>query len=110
MTLVWLVAGICIGAVVAMLLVRRTLPRTAPPIDDTERAVQRATADAVVGAERIQSALDVLPIGVIVVDSDARVVVRNRASDDSGGDTHSEVLVQAAVQHHLRAAVRGEER
>ena len=58
----------------------------------------------------MQAALDALPVGVIVADAEARVVARNTASDDSSGDSHNEVLVQAAVQHHLRAAVRGEDR
>jgi two-component system, OmpR family, sensor histidine kinase SenX3 len=110
MTWLWLLVGAVIGALGATVVVRRAIPRIEHPVDSIEQAAARATAEAELRSARIQSALDALPIGVIVVDSDARVVVRNRASDDSGGDTHNEVLVQAAVQHHLRAAVRGEER
>jgi two-component system sensor histidine kinase SenX3 len=61
-------------------------------------------------SDRLQAALDALPVGVIVADGDGRVLVRNRASDEAGGDTHNEVLVQAAVQHHLRSALRGGQR
>ena len=110
MTALWLLVGLAVGAVGAALFLRRADARAKPMIDTAEQAAARAAAATELRAARIQAALDALPIGVIVVDGDARVVVRNRASDDAGGDTHNEVLVQAAVQHHLRAAVRGEER
>jgi two-component system sensor histidine kinase SenX3 len=110
MTALWLLVGLAVGAVGAALFLRRGDDRAKPAVDTLQEAAARAAAETELRAARIQSALDALPIGVIVVDGDARVVVRNRASDDSGGDTHNEVLVQAAVQHHLRAAVRGEER
>jgi len=110
MTALWLLVGLLVGAVGAALFLRRADARAKPIIDTAEQAASRAAAETELRAARIQAALDALPIGVIVVDGDARMVVRNRASDDSGGDTHNEVLVQAAVQHHLRAAVRGEER
>ncbi|MCU1399856.1 MAG: signal transduction histidine kinase [Acidimicrobiales bacterium] len=111
MAFLWLVGGLIVGASVATALARRSArrarPAGAPPADE---ALQRENSDLVMRVARIQSALDALPIGVIVVDSDARMVARNTASDSSGGDAHNEVLVQAAVQHHLRAAVRGEHR
>ena len=110
MTALWLLVGLLVGAVGAALFLRRADARAKPIIDTAEQAASRAAAETELRAARIQAALDALPIGVIVVDGDARMVVRNRASDDSGGDTHNEVLVQAAVQHHLRDAVRGEER
>ena len=110
MTALWLLVGLLAGAVGAALFLRRGDARAKPITDTAEQVAFRAAAETELRASRIQAALDALPIGVIVVDSDARMVVRNRASDDSGGDTHNEVLVQAAVQHHLRAAVRGEER
>jgi two-component system sensor histidine kinase SenX3 len=110
MTALWLLVGLMAGAAGAALFLRRADARSKPIIDTAEQAASRAAAATELRAARIQAALDALPIGVIVVDGDARMVVRNRASDDSGGDTHNEVLVQAAVQHHLRAAVRGEER
>ena len=110
MTALWLLVGLAVGAGGAALFLHRADSRAKPATDTAEQAIARATAETELRAARIQSALDALPIGVIVVDADARIVVRNRASDDSGGDTHNEVLVQAAVQHHLRAAVRGEER
>jgi two-component system sensor histidine kinase SenX3 len=59
---------------------------------------------------RLQAALDAMPYGVIVVDNDGHVLVRNQASDEAGADAHNEVLVQAAVQYNLRSALRGEAR
>jgi len=110
MTALWLLVGLAVGAVGAALFLRRGDANAKPAVDTVEQAASRAAAETELRTARIQAALDALPIGVIVVDGEARIVVRNRASDDSGGDTHNEVLVQAAVQHHLRAAVRGEER
>ena len=110
MTALWLLVGLAVGAVGAALFLRRAGTREKPIVDTAEEAAARVAAATELRDARIQAALDALPIGVIVVDGEARIVLRNRASDDSGGDTHNEVLVQAAVQHHLRAAVRGEER
>src|SRR3954467_5071304 len=110
MIVVWLLIGLFVGVGGTMLTRRRPATALERSADGVSRGAAQAIAEADLRAARIQSALDALPIGVIVVDSDAKVVARNRASDDSGGDTHNEVLVQAAVQHHLRAAVRGEER
>lgn len=111
MAVLWLIIGLIIGGVVATALARRAVASSAPSTASTsERAADRDATDLKARFDRIQAALDVLPIGVIVADPDARAVVRNTAADASGGDTHNEVLVQAAVQHHLRAAVRGEQR
>jgi two-component system sensor histidine kinase SenX3 len=110
-SLVWLLVGLVIGGLVAVILVRRASDRAAIPVNEAPSvALQRENDDLRTRVSRIQSALDALPTGVIVADSEARVVARNQASDAAGGDTHNEVLVQAAVQHHLRAAVRGEHR
>ncbi len=111
MAVLWLIVGVGVGVLVASAVANRRAAR--------ERAVTREIAEVVTRREnddlqmrlaRVQAALDALPVGVVVADADARIVARNRASDDGGGDTHNEVLVQAAVQHHLRAAVRGEDR
>ena len=111
MTVLWLIIGLGIGAVVATVVANRRVARERAVMADTvEIATQRENDDLQMSLARVQAALDALPVGVVVADADARIVARNRASDDGGGDTHNEVLVQAAVQHHLRAAVRGEDR
>ena len=110
MTILWLLVGAVAGAFLAAAWFRRASTRVETPVIETDSDSRRQNEKLELLSARIQSALDALPIGVIVADADAKIVVRNRASDDAGGNTHSEVLVQAAVQHHLRAAVRGEER
>ncbi|HEY4332532.1 MAG TPA: ATP-binding protein [Ilumatobacteraceae bacterium] len=109
MAVLWLILGGAIGAVVAVLIARATMrkPEPAPTVD---LAAQREVAALQSRIDRLQSVLDAMPTGVIVADADGRVVVRNRAAEGTGGDAHNEVLVQAAVQHHLRAAVRGGQR
>jgi two-component system sensor histidine kinase SenX3 len=111
MIVVWLIVGVVIGAVGAAMVATQRFTRERATVSETlEAATRRVNDDLQVSMGRMQAALDALPVGVIVADQDARIVVRNRASDDGSGDTHNDVLVQAAVQHHLRAAVRGEDR
>ena len=111
MVVLWLIIGLCAGGVVAFAFAEQRARRERAAASDTiELATRRENDDLQVSLARMQAALDALPVGVIVADAEARIVARNKASDASGGDSHNEVLVQAAVQHHLRAAVRGEDR
>ena len=110
MVVLWLVIGAVAGAVAAGLVVSRRAARDAPPAVVPDSAGAQALQQLRIVADRLQAALDALPVGVIVADGAGRVLVRNRASDEAGGDTHNEVLVQAAVQHHLRGALRGGQR
>ncbi|HRE03125.1 MAG TPA: PAS domain-containing protein, partial [Ilumatobacteraceae bacterium] len=96
--------GVVAGAGIAVLVMRG---RVAAAPDAGRDGSELALHQAQRVADRLQAALDALPVGVVVSDAAGRVVVRNRAADNSGGDTHNEVLVQAAVQHHLRGALRG---
>ncbi len=109
MTVAWALlsgaVGFAIGA--TLINVRR---RPVPPESGLAESAQSSAAELQLRADRLQAALDAMPNGVIVADREGRVVVRNHAADDAGGDSHNEVLVQAAVQHHLRAALRGGER
>ncbi len=110
MTFVWLLAGSVVGALATVIIFRRQAAvapvKTAP--DDDLKVAQ--TAEIRRTAELMQAALDALPTGVIVADTEGRVLFRNRAADPAGEDSHNEVLVQAAVQYHLRAALRGSQR
>ena len=111
MAVLWLIIGLGVGAIVATVVANQRHGRERTAANGTvDIATRAANDDLQVHLARMQSALDALPVGVIVADADARIVARNRASDDGAGDSHNEVLVQAAVQHHLRAAVRGEDR
>lgn len=57
--------------------------------------------------ERARTSLDNLPVGVVLVDAQGTVVMRNARSHQSTG--HGEVLVQEAVDRHVQAALRGRE-
>lgn len=57
--------------------------------------------------ERAQAALDSLPIGVVLVDSDGVVISRNRSVDF--GNAHGEVLVQEAIDRQVDQALAGRE-
>ena len=114
MVVVWLIVGLVAGGLVGVLITRRAAARRAATagaeLKRFDAEVGAATADLRGRADRLQAALDALPNGVFVADREGRVLVRNKAADEAGGDSHNEVLVQAAVQHHLRGALRGEER
>ena len=109
MTALWLVPALAAALVMGVLLGRRSHGDNAP-IADTDSDAERATSELRERADRLQAALDAMPNGVIIAGRDGRVLVRNAAADEAGGDAHNEVLVQAAVQHHLRGALRGEQR
>lgn len=106
----WCLLGVVLG--VGLALLWRSRPAQsfgsgfAGRSEDADRVV--ATSDGVSQAARMQIALDALPVGVVVANSEGEVVVRNRSSETIGDEAH--VLVHAAIQHHLRAALRGIER
>ena len=54
-------------------------------------------------------AIDGLPQGVVIVDRDGEVVVRNRQAEHMLGVAHLDALVDEAVEAHLRAARAGRE-
>lgn len=110
MVALWLLIGAVIGAGIAMRVASHRWNRALAPVTLPDPATEQSLRQLRVVADRLQAALDAMPVGVIVADGDGRVLVRNKASDQAGGDTHNEVLVQAAVQHHLRGALRGGQR
>ncbi|MEP7113429.1 MAG: PAS-domain containing protein, partial [Ilumatobacteraceae bacterium] len=54
---------------------------------------------------KLRRALDALPIGVVVADRTGRTTVENVAARAHEG--HAAVLVEEAVERHVRQAVRG---
>jgi two-component system sensor histidine kinase SenX3 len=56
---------------------------------------------------RARTSLDNLPVGVVLVDAEGAVVLRNARSHLASG--HAQVLVQEAVDRHVQAALRGRE-
>jgi two-component system, OmpR family, sensor histidine kinase SenX3 len=111
MIILWAIVAGVIGLVAGALIMRSREPkREAARVITIDPVVEREMHELRARADRLQSALDAMPNGVIVADAEGHVVVRNQAADHAGEDVHNEVLVQAAVQHHLRAALRGGER
>ncbi|MEO7398476.1 MAG: PAS domain-containing protein, partial [Ilumatobacteraceae bacterium] len=107
----WVLVGLVAGGIISGLFVARVgASRFAAGPAPADAAAARALEELRATCDRLQAALDAMSVGVIVADSDGRVLVRNSAADAARGDTHNEVLVQAAVQHHLRAALRGGQR
>src|SRR5829696_1288231 len=111
MAVLWAIMA-CVAGLVAGALVmrRRMMQRQSAPVLAVDSVVDQEISELRVRAARLQGALDAMPNGVIIADADGHVVVRNKAAIRAGDDVHNEVLVQAAVQHHLRAALRGAER
>lgn len=72
-------------------------------LDDARHEMARIRREL----ERAQSALDGLPVGVVVVDANGLVVSKNRSATVGRG--HSEVLVQEAIDRHVQHALRGRE-
>ena len=74
-------------------------------------AADRAALDAArFNAATMRAALDALPLGVVVVDADGRVILRTKAAQGVVGARHADVLVDEAVAEHAEGANRGNAR
>ncbi len=101
-------AGALVGAVLTERAAERRRRRVA-------RVAEREVADtlgreheAQAERERLVAALDVLPVGVVVWDSDGREVYRNRAAVPLASARHAEALIDGAVRDELGRVVRGD--
>jgi two-component system sensor histidine kinase SenX3 len=109
-TVLVLVIGVLLGASAAGLTFRVLQSRgqtitpepilPSPPSAEEQGGEQREFTS-------IRAALDALPIGVVYVDSDGAVVVRNRMAEHSTGMRHGDILVEEALEQVLRLAVGG---
>lgn len=96
----WLLIGLAIGVVAggsAVLLARRT--ETAGTHNSTTATRQRGRLDAVV---------DALPLGVVIANDDGGIAMANRAARSWAG-THAGILIDEAVERHLRRAIESGE-
>lgn len=107
------VLGLAVGAIVVAawaLLHRRSggppaRHDAAPP--PTEHGELAAAREAIT---RLQTALDALPVGVVLADATGEVVVRNASVSSVGGSVHADVLVAEAIDVHIAAARSGQAR
>jgi two-component system sensor histidine kinase SenX3 len=60
-------------------------------------------------AERLVSALDVIPQGIVLADAEGNVAFRNRSASGFFAARHSEALVESAITDLIAAAVGGED-
>src|SRR4051794_41983569 len=87
-----------------MTLRRRRRPPAAVEPQDTDAQHQLSQLEAEV--LQLRRALDALPIGVVLADAAGHTMVENTAARGYHG--HAAVLVQEAVERHVRRAVRGD--
>ncbi len=81
---------------------RRRLPAAIEPnVDGTQHLLAQLETEV----QQLRRALDALPIGVVLTDPTGQTRVENIAARTYHG--HAAVLVQEAVERHVRRAVRG---
>jgi two-component system, OmpR family, sensor histidine kinase SenX3 len=105
--LLWLFAGAMLGGAGVATWSRRRPDKASEPIS-IEVGEESLLNASIQRAEYLQTALDALPMGVVIADSNGDVLMRNRVSQSIGDAAH--VLVHASVEHHLRSALRGTQR
>src|SRR3954447_5694313 len=80
---------------------RRLLAAVEPQSNPAEHQLAQLVAEVL----QLRRALDALPIGVVLADRAGQTMVENTAARAYHG--HAAVLVQEAVERHVRRAVRG---
>jgi two-component system sensor histidine kinase SenX3 len=110
-TLVAALGAAAVAAVITAIVVRSLMARR---LDEHERRLAASKVEAVEREHRalldeLQAALDSLPLGLVVVDGEERVVVRNRSAERFLGVRHADALVKEALRVNLRTALTGQE-
>jgi two-component system sensor histidine kinase SenX3 len=112
--MVWTVVALLVGAAVGATAAHLWSRRRATAAGHRERArlaaLQQRTSTLQQAQEELTAALDVLPLGVVLVGTDGALVARNRQADHFLGVSYLDALVGEAVESHLRDALAGEER
>ena len=103
-----LLAGVCIGAVVAAVIVRRTGAdgTIAPQLGSVgERHVDERHVDDL--GDVLRTAADELDLGMVVADPAGSIIYRNRAASALQGTTVG-IIVEDHIERSLDAARRGD--
>ena len=101
MTVFWFVVGVVVGALVTAAVVRARSSSRADEVAPAAEVENDSTAT------QVAAALDALPLGVLVFDSDGREVRRNRAAVVGTGQTHANVIVDSSVRRLVARALGG---
>lgn len=97
----WLLAGVIAGAVVGHWFARRGRTEPGSPAEPQ-------VAVAAVGTDSgLDTVLDSLAMGIVVVDADGTEMFRNAAAREFTGARHADVLVDAVVERLLTVARAG---
>ena len=102
------IAGVAVGTVIFWWVRRRTTPPVA--VATAAASQTEHPSGATISDRRLDIALDALPVGIALADSNGRVSYRNAVAAHSAGARHGDILVDEAVEGLLRAAARGEHR
>ncbi|MFM9133403.1 MAG: sensor histidine kinase, partial [Actinomycetota bacterium] len=97
-------AGVLVGLVVLVLVLRRRPQVSAvplrPPAPAAAGPVPAKTPD-------LGHVLDAIPLGVVVIDRNGGDIARNAAATAFTGTRHADVLLNASVDRQLRLALEG---
>ncbi len=104
MTVLLLVVAVVIGVVVGIVVERRRTHSSAR----TEATESTTASDS--GDVLLEQAIDALGIGVVVASADGEIVFGNAIAGGPTGALHSDVLVEEAIEIHVRAALEGQTR
>ena len=105
------IAGVVVGAVAVRWSRRRHVVSPLPAAATSSTSAQSDhPSGATISDRRLDTALDALPVGIALADSNGRVSYRNAVAAHSAGVRHGDILVDEAVEGLLRSAARGEYR
>lgn len=104
MTLLLVVVALVIGVVVGIAFERRRTHASTL----SQAAETKTSSDS--GDVLLEQAIDALGIGVVVASADGEIVFGNAIAGGPTGALHSDVLVEEAIEIHVRAALEGQTR
>ena len=102
MTVLLVVVALVVGALVGAGIQRRRFDRDV----SSTSTVRVDSSDDVL----LEQAVDALGIGVVVASAEGEIVFRNSIASGLTGAMHSDVLVDEAIEVHLRGALDGQTR
>jgi two-component system sensor histidine kinase SenX3 len=103
-------SGLVAGGLVVGWAMGRWIREHIHVVSVRSRDLEREVSELERWLEHLRSALEALPIGVLVVDTDGTVLVRNHQAERVLGVHHLDALVSEAVERHLEAAREGQSR